>query len=274
MDTELRDRLNALSTQLDRIDQRQRVMEDTVRGLTPVATEAMSHLTAQLADWEARGWFDLVTELTQVLQQAADRYQPEDLRQLSTLTFDVIDTVRDGSQVTPVGPLGLIGASREPQVKRGMAVAMQLLRHLGSVGEGEPRSDKPARRTIASSASNAAPAAASRTAPTPAATPASDVVMWEGHRFSRDGFLLDTAEWSTDLADKMAQGLGIELQDDHWTVLRWVREDYLTNGASPNVRRMASGSGVGTKRMYALFPKTPGKSAAMIAGIPKPVGCV
>ena len=44
--------------------------------------------------------------------------------------------------------------------------------------------------------------------------------------------------------------------------------------ADANVRRAASGSGVGTRRMYELFPKTPGKSAAMIAGIPKPAGCV
>jgi tRNA 2-thiouridine synthesizing protein E len=57
-------------------------------------------------------------------------------------------------------------------------------------------------------------------------------------------------------------------------VLRWIRQDFLATGASPNVRRVAGGSGVGTRRMYELFPRTPGKTAAMLAGVPKPIGCV
>ena len=50
--------------------------------------------------------------------------------------------------------------------------------------------------------------------------------------------------------------------------------DYADTHASPNVRRFAKGSGVGTGAVYKLFPGTPGKKVAMIAGVPKPVGCV
>jgi tRNA 2-thiouridine synthesizing protein E len=99
-------------------------------------------------------------------------------------------------------------------------------------------------------------------------------VTWEGRQFDAAGFLLDPGTWDEALAVKMAAALSLTLTDDHWTVLRWIRQDFLATGASPNVRRVAGGSGVGTRRMYELFPRTPGKTAAMLAGVPKPIGCV
>ena len=66
----------------------------------------------------------------------------------------------------------------------------------------------------------------------------------------------------------------VALGDEHWTVTQWARSDFAETGASPNVRRSGCGSGVGTQAMYRLFPPTPGKTCAMIAGVPKPVGCV
>jgi len=100
------------------------------------------------------------------------------------------------------------------------------------------------------------------------------VVEWEGHRFTQDGYLVDTTAWSPELAVKIAVGLNVELTDAHWAVLQWARDDYTSVGKSPNVRRIAVGSGLGTASIYQLFPGKPGIHVAMVAGIPKPAGCV
>jgi tRNA 2-thiouridine synthesizing protein E len=119
-----------------------------------------------------------------------------------------------------------------------------------------------------------APASSGTASAAPAAPNPAGPVTWEGRSFDAAGFLLDPGTWDEALAVKMASALGLTLSDDHWTVLRWIRQDFLATGASPNVRRVAGGSGVGTRRMYELFPRTPGKTAAMLAGVPKPIGCV
>lgn len=98
--------------------------------------------------------------------------------------------------------------------------------------------------------------------------------MWEGVAFHPNGFMVDPSDWTPELGEKMAGSLGISLTGAHWQVLNWARQHYLDTGVSPNVRRVSTGSGVGTKAMYDLFPKNPGKLTAMLAGIPKPVGCV
>ena len=69
-----------------------------------------------------------------------------------------------------------------------------------------------------------------------------------------------------DLAQKIAAGLSIELGDDHWTVIEWVRADYFETGASPNVRRTAKGSGVGIDSEAATDPVPNTDSVAVSRG--------
>ena len=68
-------------------------------------------------------------------------------------------------------------------------------------------------------------------------------------------------------------GIG-QLTEEHFTVLNFARASFIEKGKSPNVRALATGSGVGTKVIYTLFPKKPGPTIARVAGIPKPVGCI
>jgi len=90
-----------------------------------------------------------------------------------------------------------------------------------------------------------------------------------------DGFFDDPAQWSEDLVPALAAADGIDdLTDDHWTVIRFMRKEYLENGSGPNVRALGKTSGVTVKQLYKLFPKGPAKVAARIAGIPKPRGCI
>jgi tRNA 2-thiouridine synthesizing protein E len=53
-----------------------------------------------------------------------------------------------------------------------------------------------------------------------------------------------------------------------------MRQQYEDTGSGPNVRMLAKISGIPIKELYQLFPKGPAKTAAKIAGIPKPRGCI
>ena len=90
-----------------------------------------------------------------------------------------------------------------------------------------------------------------------------------------EGFFVDADTWSERMAPELAAQEGIdELTDRHWQVIRFMRREYAEKGAGPTVRVLGKTSGVTVKELYALFPKGPAKTAAKIAGIPKPRGCV
>jgi TusE/DsrC/DsvC family sulfur relay protein len=90
-----------------------------------------------------------------------------------------------------------------------------------------------------------------------------------------EGFLLDSGQWTPEIAEELARESGIPaLTPRHWQVIRFCREEAAREGGPPGLRRIAMRSGVETKELYQLFPKGPGKLAARIAGLPKPQGCV
>ena len=90
-----------------------------------------------------------------------------------------------------------------------------------------------------------------------------------------EGFFAHPEQWSEDIAPLLAAREGIvELTESHWQVIRFMRSEYLARGAGPTVRVLGRSSGVSIKELYQLFPKGPAKTAAKIAGIPKPRGCI
>jgi tRNA 2-thiouridine synthesizing protein E len=90
-----------------------------------------------------------------------------------------------------------------------------------------------------------------------------------------EGFFLHPEQWTEEMAPELAGREGIDtLTDAHWTVIRFMREQYFANGTGPTVRVLGKTSGVSVKELYQLFPKGPAKIAARIAGIPKPRGCI
>ncbi len=91
---------------------------------------------------------------------------------------------------------------------------------------------------------------------------------------NEEGFLTDPAEWSTDLAVDLAAGIGLELGDEHWKAIHFLRQDFASTGETATVRRLATVGGIPTKTLFRLFPKRPAKKLAYIAGLPKPQGCV
>jgi tRNA 2-thiouridine synthesizing protein E len=84
--------------------------------------------------------------------------------------------------------------------------------------------------------------------------------------------------WSEEAAMRRAADLGIELSDDHWDVVLFVRDYYRGRGPQANAREILGaledefGGDGGRRWLYRLFPGGPVLQAAHIAGIPEPSG--
>ncbi len=96
-----------------------------------------------------------------------------------------------------------------------------------------------------------------------------------------EGYLTNLADWSEDVANYIAQTESIEMSDQHWEVVNFLREYYEEYQIAPAVRVLtkAIGKKLGADKgnsqyLYELFPYGPAKQACKIAGLPKPTGCV
>lgn len=97
----------------------------------------------------------------------------------------------------------------------------------------------------------------------------------------KHGYLKNHQEWNPALAQAFAEAENIELSDNHWEVVNFVRHFYLEYQTSPAMRilvkavKKSLGEDKGNSRyLYKLFPKGPAKQATRIAGLPKPVKCI
>ena len=93
---------------------------------------------------------------------------------------------------------------------------------------------------------------------------------------NEEGFLLHPEEWDEEMARFLAhheESLD-NLSEEHWSVIRFIRQHYLENQAAPMVRTVCKSTGVPLKRIYDLFPSGPARGACKLAGLPKPDGCV
>ena len=104
-----------------------------------------------------------------------------------------------------------------------------------------------------------------------------------GNTFEADeeGYLVDISAWNTDLAELIAQDENIEMNDDAWEVVNFLRNYYEEYQIAPAVRVLTKavkkklGADKGnSKYLYELFPYGPAKQACKIAGLPKPTGCI
>jgi tRNA 2-thiouridine synthesizing protein E len=89
-----------------------------------------------------------------------------------------------------------------------------------------------------------------------------------------EGFLTEYDEWDDDLGKALAAAIGVDMTDDHWKVVHFLRDDYKSQGETATIRRVSTVGGVPTKQLFQMFPKKPAKKMAYVAGLPKPHGCV
>ena len=93
--------------------------------------------------------------------------------------------------------------------------------------------------------------------------------------------MLNVDDWEPNLANLIAANEQIEMTDERWQVVTFVREFYLEFNTSPAIRALVKamakkyGPDKGNSRyLYRLFPKGPAKIATKIAGLPKPAKCL
>jgi len=118
--------------------------------LMPMAN-GIIHLTSdRLQEFERDGTLDFIREGVQVLRRVSTAFTPEDVRLLGENIVHILMTVRnltqpevldladrattalkDKTSPAPVGTLGLLKAMRDPEVKKGTGVLLELLRSLG-----------------------------------------------------------------------------------------------------------------------------------------------
>lgn len=104
---------------------------------------------------------------------------------------------------------------------------------------------------------------------------ATRVIAGKPVQVNEEGFMLNPAEWSREIAIEIAKEEGIEeLTPAHWKVIEFCRQKASETGSAPTLRAITTGAGVSTKELFSLFPKGPAKKVARIAGLGKPEGCV
>ncbi len=97
----------------------------------------------------------------------------------------------------------------------------------------------------------------------------------KAYNVDEDGFLEDPALWNDVVAKDFAGCEGIsELTEDHWKVIKYIRNYYLEFGIAPMVRKLCKETGFRLNQIYEMFPSGPAKGACKLAGLPKPTGCV
>ncbi|MBK7474298.1 MAG: TusE/DsrC/DsvC family sulfur relay protein [Burkholderiales bacterium] len=96
-----------------------------------------------------------------------------------------------------------------------------------------------------------------------------------------EGYLVNLSDWDEDAAKYIAGVENVEMTENHWEVVNFLREYYNDYQIAPAVRVLTKeiGKKLGaekgnSKYLYELFPYGPAKQACKIAGLPKPTGCV
>jgi len=98
-----------------------------------------------------------------------------------------------------------------------------------------------------------------------------------GKRIETDenGNLTDLSAWDEDVARALAAEDSIELVQEHFDVLNYLRSQYIDNNGEQPMERVINkgmskiwGKKVTSKDLYALFPQAPSKQGNKIAGLP------
>lgn len=98
---------------------------------------------------------------------------------------------------------------------------------------------------------------------------------------TEQGFLLDKADWNEQVAIHLAQQESINLTEQHWEIILFIRSYYSQFKHLPNMRQFTKaiaktlGEDKGNSRyLHRLFPDAPLKYACKLAGLPKPPTCL
>jgi tRNA 2-thiouridine synthesizing protein E len=92
-----------------------------------------------------------------------------------------------------------------------------------------------------------------------------------------EGYLIDPAQWNEQVAEELARRERIVLSEEHWAVIRFMREYYEQRHIAPDARHVMKhlaqfkGAGkAGRNDLFVLFPYGYVKQACKIAGMRRP----
>jgi len=96
-------------------------------------------------------------------------------------------------------------------------------------------------------------------------------------RVDGEGYLIDPADWNEQVARELARQERIVLSEEHWAVIRFMREYYEQHHIAPDARHVMKhlaafkGAGkAGRNDLFVLFPYGYVKQACRIAGMRRP----
>jgi len=85
-----------------------------------------------------------------------------------------------------------------------------------------------------------------------------------------DGFLIDPQRWTEAVARRLAERDGIgELTEDHWKIIRTLRDHYLRTGAMPPEQHICHENHLDRHCVERLFGNSL-REAWRVAGLPNP----
>ncbi|RUR38477.1 TusE/DsrC/DsvC family sulfur relay protein [Vreelandella populi] len=96
-----------------------------------------------------------------------------------------------------------------------------------------------------------------------------------------EGYLVKQGQWSKPVAEMLADDEGLSLTEAHWEIIEVVRDFYLRYEMAPAMRPLVKAvkNALGEEKgksiyLMALFPGSPAKRIARLAGLPKPTNCL
>jgi len=97
----------------------------------------------------------------------------------------------------------------------------------------------------------------------------------------KEGYLARLSDWDQDVATALALAEGIELTPAHWEIINLIQLFYREFEHSPAMRilvkyvKQSLGEDKGNSiYLLQLFPGSPAKLVAKIAGLPRPTNCL
>ena len=96
-----------------------------------------------------------------------------------------------------------------------------------------------------------------------------------------EGFLLNLSDWSPAIAKTIAQREDIQISEAHWEIIQIIKQYYSEYDHSPAMRPLVAyiknnlaAEKASSIYLMKLFPGSPAKLAAKIAGLPRPENCL
>lgn len=94
----------------------------------------------------------------------------------------------------------------------------------------------------------------------------------------KEGYLVNPEDWNKEVANQLALSESISINDEHWTVLDFIREYFSVHGIVPDIRHTVSHlvelhdseKKAAKKYLFKLFPYGYVKQACKLAGMRRP----